>query len=85
VSSKSKAEQHSASTGIVVAPKEDVALDAPAHVKGVVQGNWPSAVHRKRVDDGTDETVTGEPQRSTGILAAAHGPIDPRMPKLSPP
>ncbi|MDB5214435.1 MAG: hypothetical protein JWO86_2362 [Myxococcaceae bacterium] len=77
--------QRSASTGIVVARKEDVALDAPAHVTGVVQGNWPSAVHRKRVDEGIDETVTGEPQRSTGILAAAHGPIDPRMPKLSPP
>ena len=75
----------SGGTGIVVARRKDVAPDAPAHVTGVVQGNWPSAAHRKRVDDGIDETVTGEAQRSTGVLAAEHGPIDPRMPKLSPP
>jgi hypothetical protein len=72
-------------TGIVVAPKQDIAPDDPSHVAGVTQGNWPSPQRRKRIADGKDETVTGTAERSTGIAAEEHGTIDPRMPKLTPP
>jgi hypothetical protein len=72
-------------SNLVVARKQDVAPDDPSHVPGVEQGNWPSTQHRRRVDRGKDETVTGKAERSTGISARDHGTIDPRMPKLSPP
>jgi hypothetical protein len=71
--------------GIVVARKQDIAPDDPSHILGVGQGNWPSLQHRKRVERGEDETVTGKAERSTGIAADVHGTIDPRMPKLTPP
>ena len=70
---------------IVIARKQDVAPDDPSHVPGVTEGNWPSPQHRKRVERGKDETVTGKAERSTGIAADVHGTIDPRMPKLTPP
>jgi hypothetical protein len=81
VSSTSK----SKSTGIVVAAEQDIAPDDPSHVPGVVEGNWPSLIRRKRIAEGKDETVTGRAERSTGIAAEEHGTIDPRMPKLTPP
>lgn len=75
----------SKSSGIVVAQKQDIAPDDPSHVPGVTEGNWPSPQHRRRVERGTDETVTGRAERSTGIASEQHGTIDPRMPKLTPP
>ena len=71
--------------GIVVSPRQDIAPDDPSHVPGVAEGNWPSLVRRKRIEEGKDETVTGKAERSTGIAAEEHGTIDPRMPKLTPP
>lgn len=64
--------------------KPDVDPSLPSHVRGVRQGN----------DGGGDDldqgiilgknSARGTARRSTGINAAAHEPIDPRMPKLSP-
>lgn len=54
--------------------KPDVDPKAPSHVGGVHQGNAPNT-------QGNQEG----PRRSTGISAEDHGPIDPRMPKLTPP
>ncbi|MDB5219531.1 MAG: hypothetical protein JWO86_7458 [Myxococcaceae bacterium] len=72
-------------TGIVIARRQDIAPDVPSHVPGVEEGNWPPARHRRRIERGKDEAVTGEARRSTGISASEHGTIDPRMPKLTPP
>jgi len=55
--------------------------DAPAHVKGIKQGNskgnYDSMAGHK--PDGTSTAV-----RSTGVNAKDEEPIDPRMPNLSP-
>jgi hypothetical protein len=59
--------------GIVVG-KPDIKPTAPSHIAGVHQGNRP-----------TKEGDQSGARRSTGISADDHGPIDPRMPKLTPP
>jgi hypothetical protein len=56
--------------------------DAPSHVSGVKQGNAPGN-YEKSVGHLPDGRSTAE--RSTGISPSKHGPIDPRMPNLSPP
>jgi hypothetical protein len=56
--------------------------DASSHVPGVKQGNAPGN-YEKSVGHLPDGRSTAE--RSTGISPSKHGPIDPRMPNLSPP
>jgi hypothetical protein len=62
--------------------KADTKPDAPSHVQGVKQGNAPGN-YEKSVGHLPDGRSTAE--RSTGISPGKHGPIDPRMPNLSPP
>jgi hypothetical protein len=61
--------------------KPDVDPSALGHTPGVPEGNaignYDSMVGHNR--DGTSTA-----QRSTGVNAKAAGPIDPRMPNLSP-
>ncbi len=61
--------------------KSDVKPDAPTHVPGVKQGNTPGNYEKSggHLKDGRSTD-----QRSTGINPGKHGPIDPRMPNLSP-
>lgn len=60
--------------------KPDVKPDAPAHTKGVKEGNeGPYESQPGHLPDGR---ATAE--RSTGINPSARNPIDPRMPNLSP-
>lgn len=55
--------------------------DIAAHTPGIQQGNAKGS-YEKMVGHNPDGTSTAE--RSTGVNAKAHGPIDPRMPNLSP-
>ncbi len=57
----------------------DVELDAPAHTKGVEEGNSRRRPQRGHHDDGTVDA-----RRSTGIRPDKHGPILPIMPNLPP-
>jgi hypothetical protein len=61
--------------------KPAVSPDAPAHVKGVKQGN-SRGNYEKQPGHKPDGTSTAE--RSTGINPEARQPIDPSMPNLSP-
>ena len=60
---------------------KDVKPDAPAHVKGIKQGN-SKGNYESQPGHHPDGTSTAE--RSTGINPKAHEPIDPSMPNLSP-
>ena len=66
--------------------KPETKPDAPSHTRGVRQGNDPP---RRKREPGIKMDKTGslhvDARRSTGIRAKVHGPIDPRMPVLSPP
>jgi hypothetical protein len=62
--------------------KPDVKHDAPSHTPGVKQGN-STGNYEKSGGHLPDGRSTAE--RSTGINPSKHGPIDPRMPNLSPP
>lgn len=55
--------------------------DISAHTPGIQQGNAKGS-YEKMVGHNPDGTSTAE--RSTGVNAKAHQPIDPRMPNLSP-
>jgi hypothetical protein len=57
----------------------DVELDAPAHTKGVEEGN---SVRRRQSGHNADGTVRA--RRSTGIRPSQHEPILPIMPNLPP-
>jgi hypothetical protein len=57
------------------------AQDAPAHVKGIKQGNSTGNYDKQ---SGHNRDGTSNAQRSTGINAKAREPIDPSMPNLSP-
>lgn len=72
-------------SGNLVVGERDVEPDTPSHVAGVHEGNWPGRWYRRRRQRRIDPSSAGGPRRSTGILASAHGPIDPRMPRLTPP
>ena len=61
--------------------KADTEHDAPAHVKGIHQGNEPGSYGKMA---GHTEDGRSTAARSTGINPKAHEPIDPRMPNLSP-
>jgi hypothetical protein len=62
--------------------KPDTTQDAPAHTPGIFQGN-ATGNYESQVGHNPDGTRTAA--ASTGINPDAHGPIDPRMPSLSPP
>jgi hypothetical protein len=55
--------------------------DAPAHVKGIKQGNSTGNYDSMT---GHNEDGTSTAERSTGVNAAGAQPIDPSMPNLSP-
>lgn len=61
--------------------KADTTQDAPAHVRGVNQGNEPGNYEKMK---GHRPDGTSTARRSTGINPDLHEPIDPRMPNLSP-
>jgi hypothetical protein len=61
--------------------KRAVKPDAPAHVRGIKQGN-SRGNYESQAGHNPDGTSTAE--RSTGINAKARNPIDPSMPNLSP-
>jgi hypothetical protein len=58
---------------MIVVGKKQVDPKLPSHVPGVHEGNWP----RQKPQPGA--------RRSTGIAPSIHAPIDPSMPKLTPP
>jgi hypothetical protein len=76
---------HHDGTGSIQVGTKDIEPDAPSHVAGVKQGNWPGHSRRSLRARGDDGEVNGAPTRSTGVSPEDHGPIDPRMPKLTPP
>jgi hypothetical protein len=61
--------------------KHNPAMDKPAHVAGVKQGN-STGNYESQAGHHPDGRSTAE--RSTGINPKAREPIDPRMPNLSP-
>jgi hypothetical protein len=64
----------------------DVKPTAPAHVRGVYQGNRHHMSQRPKGFSYEDATrAEGTARRSTGIRPEDHDVIDPRMPRLSPP
>ncbi|MFN2629394.1 MAG: hypothetical protein ABR569_12280 [Gaiellaceae bacterium] len=62
--------------------KPDVKHDTATHVEGVKQGNTPGNYEKS---GGHLKNGRSTAARSTGINPDKHGPIDPRMPNLSPP
>lgn len=58
--------------------------DAPAHVKGVAEGNEPGSLAKAAGFVVRGKKVRGTARRSTGINAERRDPIDPKMPNLSP-
>jgi hypothetical protein len=62
--------------------KPDVDPSDMGHTPGVPEGN-AKGNYEKMVGHNPDGTATAE--RSTGVNAKAAGPIDSRMPNLSPP
>ena len=61
--------------------KPHVAPDAPAHTKGVHQGNRTGAYKRQI---GHHEDGTADARRSTGVNPKRHDAILPIMPNLPP-
>ena len=61
--------------------KPDVKQDTPAHTPGINQGN-STGNYEKQKGHNPDGTRTDA--ASTGVNPGTHGPIDPRMPNLSP-
>jgi hypothetical protein len=62
--------------------KPQVKPDKPTHVPGIKEGNKKGNYEKSpgHLPDGRSTA-----RRSTGIMAGKHGPIDPRMPNISPP
>lgn len=62
--------------------KPDVKQDLPAHTPGNKQGNATGNYDKQKghLPDGTRTS-----KASTGVNPAGREPIDPRMPRLSPP
>lgn len=71
--------------GNITVGKRDVDPTLPSHVPGVHEGNWPRGARRRKRARGKDPAISGAPRRSTGIAPSKHGPIDSRMPKITPP
>jgi hypothetical protein len=64
--------------------KPDVRQSAPAHLRGVPEGNQEGGWDRTHgfYDEGGVGKATAK--RSTGIAPETEDPIDPRSPNLSP-
>lgn len=71
--------------GNIVVGRKDVDIATPSHVRGVHEGNWPRKLRRRPGIRGADIEAITVPTRSTGINPEARWPIDPNMPKLTPP
>ncbi len=71
--------------GNVVVGKAQARQDASAHSAGVREGNKRKSMMREPglIQQGP-VMATATARRSTGINARGHGPIDPRMPVLTP-
>jgi hypothetical protein len=67
----------------LVVGRKDVDTAATAHVRGVHEGNWPGASRRRYRK--SYEPEVAPVSRSTGINADEREPINPEMPRLSPP
>jgi hypothetical protein len=61
--------------------KPQVAMDAPAHVRGVHSGNTKGNYGKQ---PGHHEDGTADARRSTGVSPRKHDPILPIMPNLPP-
>ena len=70
--------------------KPDTKPDAPAHTKGVRQGNELGSIQRDPGFYDTGEAGAGRPtakstaRKSTGINPEKRNPIDPNSPNLPP-
>jgi hypothetical protein len=65
--------------------KPDVRPSAPSHTRGVREGNQRRMFLKEPgIKPNGDLSAHATMRRSTGINARAHGPIDPRMPTLTP-
>jgi hypothetical protein len=62
--------------------KAQVTPDKPSHTTGVKEGNEPGNYEKS---PGHEPDGRSTARRSTGVLPGKHGPIDPRMPNISPP
>jgi hypothetical protein len=70
--------------GAVHVGKAQVALTAPAHVRGVKQGNARGNFNKGKGLQPTADGARATAFRSTGINPEGHLPIDPKMPRLPP-
>ncbi len=68
---------------VTVAPKADVAFDAPSHVPGVQEGNTGGRVN-PRSSRSRRRAALAEARRATSIHPEDHAPIDPNSPNLPP-
>ncbi len=70
----------------IVVGRAQVKPSAPSHSIGVREGNKRKSMMREPglIQQGP-VMATATARRSTGINAKEHGPIDPRMPVLTPP
>jgi len=63
---------------------------APAHTRGIREGNQPGSFDRDPGHYSTGETASGRPtghstaRRSTGVNPEPKNPIDPNSPNLPP-
>jgi hypothetical protein len=71
--------------GDIIVGKKDVDMTLPSHVPGVHEGNWPKRLKRTSGIRTEEVDRKDAATRSTGINPHEHYPIDPRMPKLTPP
>jgi hypothetical protein len=71
--------------GNVRVGKPQVDPAAPAHTRGVREGNRVRKMERVRgLEDMDAWSARGSAERSTGINPDSRNPIDPRSPNLSP-
>jgi hypothetical protein len=70
--------------------KPDTKVDAPAHTRGVNQGNDPGGIERDPGIEYTGERRAGKPtarafaRMSTSINPESRNPIDPNSPNMPP-
>ncbi len=62
----------------------DTSPAKPSHTRGVREGNDHGGMRREAGMKNEGLHGRGNARRSTGISPWRHGPIDPRMPNLSP-
>jgi hypothetical protein len=71
-------------TNLVVAKNEHIEVDAPSHVSGVKEGNWPGSRQKESGIEVRGDRVVATARRSTGIAPEDREPIDPASPCLTP-